>query len=235
MLKIENLCTGYDDLRVLFDVGLEVKEGEVVALVGSNGAGKTTLLRVISGAIPVTSGTVTWFGQDLLKIPDHGRADLGIAHIPQGRGILGTMSIKDNLIMGGYCKRTKAKRNELIEKVFAAFPVLKERQNLLAGSLSGGQQQMLAIGRAMVMEPKLLILDEPSLGLAPIIVDEMFQILKELKQQGTSMLIIEQNLMKALGVADRGYVMETGRMVLEGSSAELLHDPNVLKAYLGVA
>ena len=147
MLKIENLCTGYDDLRVLFDVGLEVKEGEVVALVGSNGAGKTTLLRVISGAIPVTSGTVTWFGQDLLKIPDHGRADLGIAHIPQGRGILGTMSIKDNLIMGGYCKRTKAKRNELIEKVFAAFPVLKERQKP-AGGLAFGRSAADAGDRA---------------------------------------------------------------------------------------
>ncbi len=235
MLEIKDLCTGYDDLRVLFNVNLDVKEGEVVALVGSNGAGKTTLLRVISGAIPVTAGSVTWFGQDLLKMPDHARADLGIAHIPQGRGILSTMSIRDNLIMGGYAKRTRAKREALIEKVFEAFPILKERQNLLAGSLSGGQQQMLAIGRAMVMEPKLLILDEPSLGLAPIIVDEMFQILKELKKQGTSMLIIEQNLMKALGVADRGYVMETGHMVLEGSSQELLQDPQVLRAYLGVA
>jgi len=235
MLKIENLCTGYDDLRVLFNVGLEVKEGEVVALVGSNGAGKTTLLRVISGAIPGTAGTGTGLGEDLLKIPDRERANLGIAHIPQGRGILATMTIRENLIMGGYSKRTKTKRNELIDRVFEAFPILKERQSLLAGSLSGGQQQMLAIGRAMVMDPKLLILDEPSLGLAPIIVDEMFQILKRLKQQGTSMLIIEQNLMKALGVADRGYVMETGHMVLEGSSQELLHNPQVLKAYLGVA
>ncbi|NLC83591.1 MAG: ATP-binding cassette domain-containing protein, partial [Ruminococcaceae bacterium] len=147
MLKIENLCTGYDDLRVIFNANLEVNEGEVVALVGSNGAGKTTLLRVISGAIPVTEGTVTWFGEDLLKIPDYERANLGIAHIPQGRGVLSTMTIRDNLIMGGYCKRTKAKRNELIEKVFETFPILKERQNLLAGALSGGQQQMLAIGR----------------------------------------------------------------------------------------
>jgi branched-chain amino acid transport system ATP-binding protein len=235
MLKIENLCTGYDDLRVIFNANLEVNEGEVVALVGSNGAGKTTLLRVISGAIPVTEGTVTWFGEDLLKIPDYERANLGIAHIPQGRGVLSTMTIRDNLIMGGYCKRTKAKRNELIEKVFETFPILKERQNLLAGALSGGQQQMLAIGRAMIMEPKLLILDEPSLGLAPIIVDEVFHILKQMKEQGTSMLIIEQNLMKALSVADRGYVMETGQMVLEGSSQELLQDPMVLKAYLGVS
>jgi len=138
MLKIDGLCTGYDDLKVLFNVGLEVYEGEVVALVGSNGAGKTTLLRIISGIIPVTSGTVTWFGEDLIKVPAYKRAEMGIAHIPQGRGILSTLSVKDNLIMGSYTSRTKAKRNELIEKVFETFPILKERQNLLAGTLSGG-------------------------------------------------------------------------------------------------
>lgn len=234
MLKIDGLCTGYDDLKVLFNVGLEVNEGEVVALVGSNGAGKTTLLRIISGIIPVTSGTVTWFGEDLIKVPAYKRAEMGIAHIPQGRGILSTLSVKDNLIMGSYTSRTKAKRNELIEKVFATFPILKERQNLLAGTLSGGQQQMLAIGRAMIMEPRLLILDEPSLGLAPIVVDEVFKILKDFKQHGTSMLIIEQNLVKALSVSDRAYVMETGHVVIEGRSDELLHDPMVRKAYLGV-
>jgi len=234
MLKIDGLCTGYDDLKVLFNVGLEVYEGEVVALVGSNGAGKTTLLRIISGIIPVTSGTVTWFGEDLIKVPAYKRAEMGIAHIPQGRGILSTLSVKDNLIMGSYTSRTKAKRNELIEKVFETFPILKERQNLLAGTLSGGQQQMLAIGRAMIMEPRLLILDEPSLGLAPIVVDEVFRILKDFKQHGTSMLIIEQNLVKALSVSDRAYVMETGHVVIEGRSDELLHDPMVRKAYLGV-
>lgn len=234
MLKIDGLCTGYDDLKVLFNVGLEVNEGEVVALVGSNGAGKTTLLRIISGIIPVTSGTVTWFGEDLIRVPAYKRAEMGIAHIPQGRGILSTLSVKDNLIMGSYTSRTKAKRNELIEKVFATFPILKERQNLLAGTLSGGQQQMLAIGRAMIMEPRLLILDEPSLGLAPIVVDEVFKILTDFKQHGTSMLIIEQNLVKALSVSDRAYVMETGHVVIEGRSDELLHDPMVRKAYLGV-
>lgn len=234
MLKIEGLCTGYDDLKVLFNVDLEVNEGEVVALVGSNGAGKTTLLRVISGTIPVTGGSVKWFGEDLIKIPAHKRAELGIAHIPQGRGILSTLSIKDNLILGSYTKRTRAKREELMEKVFATFPVLKDRMNLIAGTLSGGQQQMLAIGRAMVMEPKLLILDEPSLGLAPIVVDEVFKILNDFKKQGSSMLIIEQNLVKALQVSDRAYVMETGHVVIEGKSSELLVDPMVRKAYLGV-
>lgn len=234
MLKIDGLCTGYDDLKVLFNVGLEVNEGEVVALVGSNGAGKTTLLRIISGIIPVTAGTVTWFGEDLIKVPAYKRAEMGIAHIPQGRGILSTLSVKDNLIMGSYTSRTRAKRAELIEKVYTTFPILKERQNLLAGTLSGGQQQMLAIGRAMIMEPRLLILDEPSLGLAPIVVDEVFRILNDFKKHGTSMLIIEQNLVKALSVSDRAYVMETGHVVIEGRSNELMNDPMVRKAYLGV-
>jgi len=234
MLIIEGLCTGYEDLKVLFDVNIEVNEGEVVALVGSNGAGKTTLLRAISGTIPVTSGSITWFGEDLIKIPAYKRAELGIAHIPQGRGILSTLSVRDNLIMGSYTKRTRAKRNELMEKVFTTFPILKERLNLVAGTLSGGQQQMLAIGRAMVMEPKLLILDEPSLGLAPIIVDEVFRILHDFKMHGTSMLIIEQNLVKALEVSERAYVMETGHVVIEGPSADLFNDPQVRKAYLGV-
>jgi branched-chain amino acid transport system ATP-binding protein len=234
MLKIEGLCTGYDDLKVLFDVNMNVNEGEVVALVGSNGAGKTTLLRAISGTIPVTAGSIKWFGEDLVKMPANKRAEMGIAHIPQGRGILSTLSIKDNLILGSYTKRTRSRRIELMEKVFLTFPVLKDRLNLIAGTLSGGQQQMLAIGRAMIMDPKLLILDEPSLGLAPIVVDEVFRILNAFKIQGSSMLIIEQNLAKALEVADRGYVMETGRVVIEGKSSVLFNDPEVRRAYLGV-
>ncbi len=234
MLKIAGVSTGYGDLRVLFDIDLEVNEGEVVALVGSNGAGKTTLLRIISGELLPTSGTVTWFDQDLTKIPAFKRAELGISHIPQGRGILTTLSVEDNLNLGSYTKRTKAKRQELKDKVFETFPILKDRRRLLAGTLSGGQQQMLAIGRAMMMEPQLLILDEPSLGLAPIVVDEMFQILTNLKATGTSMLIIEQNLVKALTIADRGYVLETGHVAMTGDSKDLLRNPEVRKAYLGV-
>lgn len=234
MLDIHRLNVGYDDLKVLFDLELSVNEGEVVALVGSNGAGKTTLLRAISGTIPVTSGSVEWYGTDLTKIPAHKRAEMGIAHIPQGRGILSTLSIKDNLIMGSYSKRTRSRRDANIDRVLCAFPILRERLSHLAGTLSGGQQQMLAIARAMVMEPQLLILDEPSLGLAPIIVDEMFAILADLKSQGTSMLIIEQNLVKALGLADRGYVLETGHVALKGSSQELLVDPEVRRVYLGI-
>ena len=234
MLRIEGLNTGYDDLKVLFDLSMEVNEGELVALVGSNGAGKTTLLRVISGTIPVTSGSVSWFDEDLLKIPAYKRAEMGIAHIPQGRGILGTLSVRDNLIMGTYTKRSKPRRAELLEKALTTFPVLKGRLSHPAGTLSGGQQQMLAIGRAMMMEPRLLILDEPSLGLAPIVVDEVFRILSNFKQTGVSMLLIEQNLVKALSVADRGYVLETGQIVMKGPSKEILENPDVRKAYLGI-
>ena len=234
MLTIEGLNTGYDDLKVLFDISLEINEGELVALVGSNGAGKTTLLRVISGTVPVTSGSVKWFDEDLLKIPAYKRAEMGIAHIPQGRGILATLSVRDNLIMGTYTKRSKSRRAELLEKALATFPILKGRLTHPAGTLSGGQQQMLAIGRAMMMEPKLLILDEPSLGLAPIVVDEVFHILSNFKQSGVSMLLIEQNLVKALSLADRGYVLETGRIAMRGLSHEILENPDVRKAYLGI-
>lgn len=234
MLKIKGLCAGYHDLRVLFDIDMTVEEGEVVALVGSNGAGKTTLLRAISGLIPVTAGKLEWFGEDMTRIPAHMRAGMGISQILQGRGILGTLTIQDNLFLGSYTKRTRKKRVELIERVYATFPILEKRQHLLAGTLSGGQQQMLAIGRAMMMEPKLLILDEPSLGLAPIVVDEVFRIIRTFREAGTSMLLIEQNLVKALQVADRGYVLETGKIELHGPSHDLLVNPAVRKAYLGV-
>jgi len=181
MLKLEKVCAGYGDLKILFDIDLHVDEGEVVALVGSNGAGKTTILRTISGEVKITSGNITWFSEDLASKPQWMRAEMGIAHIPQGRGILASLSVKDNLILGSYTKRTKPRRQELLKKVYEIFPILKERENQLAGTLSGGQQQMLAIGRAMMMEPKLLILDEPSLGLAPIVVEEVFRILPRIK------------------------------------------------------
>lgn len=235
MLKLDKICAGYGDLRVLFDIGLEVNEGEVVALVGSNGAGKTSILRAISGEIKPKSGRLTWFDEDLTLKQTYDRAEMGIAHIPQGRGILASLTIYDNLVLGSYTKRTKARRNELIEKIYEIFPILKEREKHPAGTLSGGQQQMLAIGRAMMMDPQLLILDEPSLGLAPIVVDEVFRILNRLKETGTSMLIIEQNLVKALQIADRGYVLETGKIMLAGESHELLNNPDVRKAYLGIA
>ena len=234
MLRIENVSAGYGDLQVLFDVSLHVDEGECVALVGSNGAGKTSLLSVIGGHIPALGGAVYWNDVNLLEMPAMVRAELGIAHIPQGRGILGTMNVMDNLLLGGYCKRVKARRQENIEKVFGLFPKLRERQNQIAGSLSGGEQQMLAIARALVMEPRLLMLDEPSLGLAPIIVEDVFDQIAKIRDTGVSILIIEQNLAAALSIAQRGYVLENGHVALEGSSDQLQSNQDVKKAYLGI-
>ena len=234
MLKMDKICAGYGDLKVLFDVSLEINEGEVVALVGSNGAGKTTLLRTISGEVIPTSGSINWMGQELTEMPENKRAINGIAHIPQGRGILASLSIKDNLLLGTYTKRTKPRRGELLEKVLQMFPILKERLNFPAGSLSGGQQQMLAIARAMMMAPKLLILDEPSLGLAPVVVDDVYRTLDIMKREDSSMLVIEQNLTKALSISDRGYVLETGHMQMTGPSRELLNNKDIQRAYLGI-
>ena len=234
MLKMDKICAGYGDLKVLFDVSLEINEGEVVALVGSNGAGKTTLLRTISGEVIPTSGSINWMGQELTEMPENKRAINGIAHIPQGRGILASLSIKDNLLLGTYTKRTKPRRGELLEKVLQMFPILKERLNFPAGSLSGGQQQWLAIARAMMMAPKLLILDEPSLGLAPVVVDDVYRTLDIMKREGSSMLVIEQNLTKALSISDRGYVLETGHMQMTGPSRELLNNKDIQRAYLGI-
>lgn len=234
MLEIKNICAGYGDLQVLFNISMHVDEGEVVSLVGSNGAGKTTLLRILSGLEPVRSGAITYQGKDLLKIKPYERAEQGIAHIPQGRGILGTLSVKENLIMGAYPKLARPNMEENIRKSFEMFPILKERQSQLAGSLSGGEQQMLAIARSLMISPKLLMLDEPSLGLAPIVVNDIFRIISAVAKQGVSILIVEQNLNQALSVADRGYVLETGNIVLEGKSRELLNNKEIQAAYLGI-
>lgn len=234
LLEIKELCAGYGDLQVLFNVSLSVNEGEVVSLVGSNGAGKTTLLRILSGLEPIKSGTITYNGQNLLGVESYEKANHGIAHIPQGRGILGSLSVRENLVMGAYPKAARAEMESNIQKSYGMFPILKERQNQLAGSLSGGEQQMLAIARALMISPKLLMLDEPSLGLAPIVVKEMFEIISRVAKQGVSILIVEQNLKQALSVADRGYVLETGRIVMEGKAAELLADEKIQAAYLGI-
>ena len=234
MLQINDIHAGYGDLKVLFGVSLKVEAGEVVSLVGSNGAGKTTLLRVISGFVPITSGSIIFEGEDLLAKKSYHRADTGIAHIPQGRGILGTMTVKENLLMGAYTKRVADGIEENLEKSFKLFPILKEREKQIAGSLSGGQQQMLAIARALMMDPKLLMLDEPSLGLAPIVVEEMFEIIDNVAKTGVPILIVEQNLIQALALANRGYVMETGKIVREGNAKELLEDESIKAAYLGI-
>ena len=234
MFSIENVSAAYGDLKVLYGVSLYIDIGEIVSLVGSNGAGKTTLLQIISGFVPIASGRVTFNGVDLSTVKTYGRADLGIAHIPQGRGILGTLSVKDNLYVGAYSKKARPGLQANLAKVYELFPILKERQEQLAGSLSGGQQQMLAIGRALMQQPKLLMLDEPSLGLAPIIVEEVFRVIRELSTQGISILIVEQNLFQALSVSNRGYVLETGRVVMEGQASELIADERIESAYLGI-
>ena len=234
MLELNKINAGYGDLKVLHDVSIHVEEKECVALVGSNGAGKTTLLWVISGLLPVTSGEVKWYDKDLLKLPSYDRAELGIAHIPQGRGILGTLTVEDNLMLGGFNKHAKKSRLKTIDEVLVLFPRLKERWKQIAGSLSGGEQQMLAIARALIMKPKLLMLDEPSLGLAPIVVEEVFETIDAVRKQGVSVLIIEQNLVAAMRIAQRGYVFENGVVRMEGTSDELLHNEEVQKAYLGI-
>lgn len=234
MLEFKKANAGYGDLQVLFDIDLKVGKGDCVTLLGSNGAGKTSLLRVISGFLPLKSGSVEYEGEDLLKYAPTDRAAIGIAHIPQGRGVLGTLNVIDNLLLGGYDKRVKERRLENIQKMFKIFPKLEARQKQIAGSLSGGEQQMLAIARALVMEPKLLLLDEPSLGLAPIVVKEVFSVIEEIRLTGMSILLIEQNLNAALSVAQRGYVIETGRVVIEGTAEELSRNEEIKKAYLGI-
>lgn len=234
MLEIKNVSMGYGDLQVLDNVSLIVKEGETAALVGSNGAGKTSLLRAISGLEPIWSGSITWKGQDLTALRAHEIPALGIAHVPQGRGILGTLSVKDNLLLGACSPAAREKREETMEEVLDLFPILRERLNQLAGTLSGGQQQMLALARALMLDPELMILDEPSLGLAPVIVEQVFDVIANISKRGVTILIIEQNLVEALSVASRGYVLETGRVILEGLAEELLNDERIREAYLGM-
>ena len=235
MLSIEHVSAGYGDLKVLYDISMHVDTGEVVSLVGANGSGKTTLLRIISGFVPVTAGKVTFDGKELLPLKTSARVDLGIAHIPQGRGILGKLSVMENLELGAYNKTTQASKGKNLERAFQMFPILKERFRQTAGSLSGGEQQMLAIARALMMEPKIIMMDEPSLGLAPIIVDAVFGIITEVAQARVSILIVEQNLVKALSVANRGYVLENGVIFKEGPALQLLNDESIREAYLGIS
>ena len=235
MLKIEHLYAGYGDLKVLYDINLTVNPGEIVALVGSNGAGKTTLLQILSGFVKVTSGTVLYQGENLLEKAPYKRAELGIAHIPQGRGILRKLSVRENLIMGGRSnKGAQVLMSQTLEEVYTRFPILYQRRSQVAGSLSGGEQQMLAISRALMMHPAMILMDEPSLGLAPIVVDNVFQIIQSISQSGVSILIVEQNLVKSLSIAERGYILETGKIVMEGDGASLLMDNSVKSKYLGI-
>jgi len=234
LLEVVDLSLAYGDVQVLFGVSLEVHEGEIVTLLGSNGAGKTTTLRAISGLRPARGGEIRYRGKSLLAIPASKRSELGIALVPEGRELWPQLTVRENLELGAYSKSARRRSEQNIERIYQLFPRLQERRAQLAGSLSGGEQQMCAIGRAMMSEPKLLMLDEPSLGLAPILVDQMFGIVRTLHGSGITILLVEQNLQKALEIAQRGYVIETGRVKLQGSSGELLGDPAIRQAYLGL-
>ncbi len=232
MLKVSNINVYYGSIHAIKDISFEVSEGEIICLIGANGAGKTTILNTVSGLLTSTTGSITFMDQNLMKIPAHQIVTLGMAHVPEGRHVFTRMTVKENLEMGGYSV-AKDEIEDLMKGVYSHFPRLRERESQIAGTLSGGEQQMLAMGRALMSKPKLLMLDEPSMGLSPILVDEIFSIIRELHQQGTTILLVEQNARMALSVADRGYVLETGKIVLSAPADELLHNDMVQKAYLG--
>ena len=234
MLQIDGIEAFYGRVRALAQVSLRVGVGEVVALIGSNGAGKTTTLRTISGLVRAARGRISFAGKDVTAVPAAKRVELGIGHVPEGRRLFPRMSVQDNLTLGAYTRTDRVEIEKDRQRVFELFPRLKERQTQVAGTLSGGEQQMLAIGRAMMTRPKVLMMDEPSLGLAPILVETIFRIIEEINQQGIPILLVEQNAHQALRVADRAYVLETGSIVKEGTGRELLESEDVAKAYLGM-
>jgi len=232
VLEVSNLHSAYGRIEVLRGVSLEVRAGEIVALIGSNGAGKTTLLRALSGVQPITKGEIRFRGERVDRLPPHRRVERGVTQSPEGRQVFGPLSVADNLRLGAYMRRDKDIENDR-NRIFEMFPVLREKRFQAAGGLSGGQQQMLAIGRALMGKPRLLLLDEPSLGLSPILVDQILAAIVSLKTDGITVLLVEQNASAALEIADRGYVMETGQIVSTGDGSTLLSDPKVKAAYLG--
>jgi len=234
MLKIDKLNFAYGDLKVLWDVDLEVNEGEIVTVVGANGAGKSTTLKNISHLVRPTSGRITFMGQDLGKLPPHQVVETGIVQVPEGRRIFPEMTVLENLRMGSYVKSTRGDRQKNIDWVFELFPRLKEREKQLGGTMSGGEQQMLAIARGLMANPKLMLLDEPSLGLSPLFVKNIFDIITGINKEGVTILLVEQNVYQSLRISDRAYVMETGRVVLTGKGSDLLDDDHVKKAFLGM-
>ena len=234
MLEVQNLSVAYGDVHVLHGVSLRVGQGEIVSLVGANGAGKTTTLRAVSGLLPALDGTVTFDGQPITGLIPSRIVERGLAHVPEGRQLFTNMTVRENLEMGAYLPRAKSAMASTLTWVTSLFPRLGERGEQLAGTLSGGEQQMLAIGRALMSRPRLLILDEPSLGLAPIMVKAIFDAVTRINKEGTTVLLVEQNLVQSLRLSHRGYVLETGRIVLEGTGGELLANPHTRKAFLGV-
>jgi len=233
MLKVNNINISYGAIHAIHDLSLEVNSGEIVTLIGANGAGKTSTLRAISGLNAIKSGEISYDGKIISNIGAHKIVAHGISQVPEGRRVFGDQTIEENLLLGAYLRKNKSEIKESMEEVFTLFPRVKERRKQLAGTMSGGEQQMLAIGRALMAKPKLLLLDEPSMGLAPIVVEEIFEIIKNIRKTGTTILLVEQNANAALQIADRGYVLETGSVVLNGLAHDLLHDDSVRKAYLG--
>lgn len=233
MLKVEKLNVHYGVIHALKDVSMEVKEGEIVSLIGANGAGKTTLLQTISGLLKKTSGEVMFLGKSMNKVSAKNIVKEGITQVPEGRHIFPGMSVYENLLMGAYLRKDKEGIKKDLQDIYQRFPILEKRSSQDASTLSGGEQQMLAMGRALMARPKILLLDEPSMGLAPILVKEIFNIIKDINEKGTTVLLVEQNAKMALSIADRAYVMETGNIVMTGTGAELVNSPEIQKAYLG--
>ena len=233
LLRVQNLKVSYGGIQAVKNVSLEVREGELVSLIGSNGAGKTTTMKAITGLLPVQSGQIELCGHNIAGLGPWDLVHQGLAMVPEGRGVFTRMSIVENLHMGAYIRNDKAAIDADMERIFATFPRLKERCNQLAGTLSGGEQQMLAMGRALMSRPKVLLMDEPSMGLSPIMVDKIFDVIQDVAAQGVTILLVEQNSSRALQIAQRGYVMESGNISLSGAAHDLLHDPKVRAAYLG--
>ncbi len=233
MLEVKDLEVNYGVIKAIKGVSFEVNEGEVISLIGANGAGKTTILHAVSGLLNKTAGTVMFEGKDITKTPAHKIVYMGMSHVPEGRRVFAQLTVLENLKLGAYSRKDKNELNETLEKVYKSFPRLEERKNQLAGTLSGGEQQMLAMGRALMSHPRLILMDEPSMGLSPIFVEEIFNIIKEISASGTTVLLVEQNAKKALSIADRAYVLETGNITLSGDAKTLMNDESVKKAYLG--
>ncbi len=233
MLEVKNLEVYYGVIQAIKGISFEVNAGEVITLIGANGAGKTTTLQAITGMLTPKAGEILFEGSDITKVPGHKIVSMGMAHVPEGRRVFADLSVYANLKLGAYTRKDKNEIEESLEMVYERFPRLKERRNQLAGTLSGGEQQMLAMGRALMSKPKIVLMDEPSMGLSPILVEEIFQIIRDISANGTTVLLVEQNAKKALSIADRAYVLETGKIVLSGDAKDMLNNESVKKAYLG--
>ena len=232
ILEVKGLEVYYGVIQAIKGISFEVNQGEIIALIGANGAGKTTTLQTITGLIPSKAGTITYEGKDITKIPGYKLVGMGIAHVPEGRRVFATLTVLQNLKLGAYTRNDKNEMEETLKEIYERFPRLEERKNQMAGTLSGGEQQMLAMGRALMSHPKLIVMDEPSMGLSPLYVNEIFDIIQKINKDGVTVLLVEQNAKKALSIANRAYVLETGKIALSGDAKELMNDDSVKKAYL---